>query len=88
MEIIPIKLKVNIIEKIRGIYLMKTLGEEKTFITVAEFKFIIGCYRIKKNYWFDLAKELEQKGLVVVSPKSGRIYLKEGLSNSELKLEP
>ncbi len=89
METISIELEIKIIEKIRGIYLIKKLSGERPFITVAEFKFIIGTYRIKKQNWFDLAKEIEKKGLVEVSPKSGRIYLKkESLNNSEIKLLP
>lgn len=69
---IPEEIKTKIIEKIQGMAYIRFLNKQKINITIPEFKFIISSvkmkgnskFRIKKNQWFYLAKELEKEGLI------------------------
>lgn len=58
----PIRSK--IISKLYGMALMRFLDSEKPVITIPEFKFIIGSWKIKKKHWFKFLKELERDGIV------------------------
>lgn len=58
---IPKETRIKILEKIYGICYVRMLESKKAEITIPEFKFIIGVYRINKEEWFKLAKAFESE---------------------------
>lgn len=58
------EIKIKIVGKLYGIYIIKNLQREKTKITIPEFKFILGSFKIKKKNWFSIAKELEKDEII------------------------
>jgi hypothetical protein len=64
MERINEDVKIKIIEKLHGMVLIRSLENTNPKITVPEFKFIIGVYRIRKEDWYVFAKELESEKVI------------------------
>ena len=60
-SMIPEETRIKILEKIYGICYVRKLESKKAEISIPEFKFIIGVYRVKKEEWFNLAKEFEKE---------------------------
>lgn len=64
METIPTEIKIKIVGKIKGIFIVKNLHDQKPRITIPEFKYIITRYSLRKTQWFVVAKELEKDNII------------------------
>lgn len=56
----------KIIAKLRGMGLIRSMEKRQPVVSIPEFKFIIGCYRIRKSCWFKVAKILEKRGIILI----------------------
>lgn len=70
------KTKNEIIKKIRGMGVIRLFMGEKPIISTSEFRFIIGCYGIKRQNWFDVLKELEEDRVIKFRKKYIYVFLK------------
>lgn len=58
------EIREKIIAKIYGMGIVRGLNGQKSSMSIPEFKFIIGRWRIKKKMWFKIAKDLEKENLI------------------------
>lgn len=56
----------KIAAKLKGMALVRSMEQKDPVVSIPEFKFIIGCYRIRKDHWFKIAKCLEDKGIILI----------------------
>jgi hypothetical protein len=54
----------KIISKLMGQAYVRYLEYKKPIVTIPEFKFMIGTYRIKKSNWYHIAKHLQDEGYI------------------------
>jgi hypothetical protein len=64
LEKIPDEIKIKIMGKMLGMVYVRSLEDLNPRITVPEFKFIIGSFRIKKGNWYAIAKEFENEKFI------------------------
>jgi len=69
------KIKMKIEKKILGIGIYRAVSGEKPRMLPSEFRFIIGCYGIKKNEWWNVLKEFESSGVIKISKNKRHINI-------------
>lgn len=65
-NVISAEVKEKIISKIYGMGIVRSMNGGEPSMSVPEFKFIIGSYRVKKKNWFKIAKEFEKEGIIIL----------------------
>lgn len=69
------KTKNKIEKKILGMGIYRAVSGEKPRMTPSEFRFIIGCYGIKKGRWWEVMKEFESSGTIRIAKNKRHINI-------------